>query len=49
MSAFLKKRTDLEKIFVGTGGEFPVIFSCADIVRMEYIYGLQIKKISAYL
>ena len=31
------------------GGEFPVISSCADIVRMEYIYGLQSKKISAYL
>ena len=26
------------------GGEFPVISSCADIVRMEYIYGLQSKK-----
>ena len=30
------------------GGEFPVSSSCAHIVRMEYIYGLQSKKISAY-
>ena len=27
------------------GGEFPVISSCAHIVRMEYIYGLQNKNI----
>ena len=31
----------MERAFAVPGGEFPVISSCADIVRMEYIYGLQ--------